>query len=100
MQRLWQRHSDKSQSVIELRNSKWQIQLTIIRASSICLVGSQAVTLGEAQNVAVKAMKKQNIGHSCTEDCLAWEKFKLFSKNQLTVTHKLIQNFIKYKINY
>jgi hypothetical protein len=77
MQRLRQRHSDKSQSVIELRDSKWQIQLTIIRAnaSSICLVGSQAVTLGEAQNVAVKAMKKQNAGHSCTEGCLAWEEF-------------------------
>ena len=62
MQRLRQRHSDKSQSVIELRNSKWQIQLTVIRpgASSINRVPSQPVTLREAQNLAAKAMEKQN----------------------------------------
>ena len=77
MQRLRQLHSDKSQSVIELRHSKWQIQLTVIRpsASSISRVESQAVTLREAQNLAAKTMKKQNAGHSCTEDCLAWEEF-------------------------
>jgi len=77
MQRLRQRHSDKSQSVIELRNSKWQIQLTVIRpsASSINRVPIQPVTLREAQNLAAKAMEKQNGGHSCTEDCLPWEEF-------------------------
>ena len=77
MQRLRQRHSDKSQSVIELRNSKWQIQLTVIRpsASSINRVPSQPVTLREAQNLAAKAMEKQNGGRSCTEDCLPWEEF-------------------------
>ena len=77
MQRLRQLHSDKSQSVIEFRNSKWQIQLTVIRtnASSINLVRGQAVTAREAQNLAAKAMEKQNGGHSCTEDCLAWEEF-------------------------
>ena len=44
MQRLRQRHSDKSQSVIEFRHSKWQIQVTVVRtnASSISLVESQA----------------------------------------------------------
>ncbi len=77
MQRLRQLHSDKSQSVIELRNSKWQIKLTVIRpsASSINLVPSQAVTLRDAQNLAATTMKKQNAGHSCTEECLAWEEF-------------------------
>ena len=56
MQRLRQRHSDKSQSVIELRNSKWQIQLTAIRpsASSINRVPSQPVTLRKAQNLGRK----------------------------------------------
>jgi hypothetical protein len=77
MQRLRQFHSDNSQSVIELRNSKWQIHLTIIRgsASSIRVDENGAVTLREAENLAAKAMEKQNGGHSCTEDCLAWEEF-------------------------
>jgi len=77
MQRLRQFHSDNSQSVIELRNSKWQIHLTIIRgsASSIRVVENGTVTLREAENLAAKAMEKQNGGHSCTEDCLAWEEF-------------------------
>ena len=77
MQRLRQLHSDKSQSVIELRNSKWQIKLTVIRpsASSISFVESQVGTLDEAQHLAARTMKKQNAGHSCTEDCLAWEEF-------------------------
>jgi hypothetical protein len=77
MQRLRQLHSDKSQSVIELRHSKWQIHLTVIRgsASSIRVVGNGVVTLREAQNMAANAMKNQNGGHSCTEDCLAWEEF-------------------------
>jgi len=77
MQRLRQRHSDKSLSIVELRNSKWQIQVTVIRpsASSISCVESQAVTFDEAREVAATTMKKQNAGHSCTEDCLAWEEF-------------------------
>ena len=77
MQRLRQRHSDKSQSVIEFRHSKWQIQVTIVRtnASSISSVESQAGTLDAAQCLAVQTMKKQNAGHSCTEDCLPWEEF-------------------------
>jgi hypothetical protein len=77
MQRLRQLHSDKSQSVIELRNSKWQIHLTVIRgsASSIRVVENAAVTLREAQNLAAKATEKKNGGHSCTEDFLTWEEF-------------------------
>ena len=77
MQRLRQRHSDKSQSVIEFRHSKWQIQVTVVRtnASSISVVESKAVTLGEAQNFAAQTMKKQNAGHSCTDACLDWEEF-------------------------
>ena len=77
MQRLRPRHSDKSLSIVELRNSRWQIQVTVIRpsASSISHVESQAVTLAEAQQLAATTMKKQNAGHSCTEDCLAWEEF-------------------------
>ena len=31
MERLRQRHADKSQSVLELRNRKWQIHLMIVR---------------------------------------------------------------------
>jgi len=77
MQRLRQRHSDKSLSAVELRNSRWQIQVTVIRksASAISYVESQAVTLDEAQQLAATTMKKQNAGHSCTEDCLASEEF-------------------------
>ena len=77
MQRLRQRHSDKSLSVVEFRHSKWQIQVTVVRASgsSISFVESKAVTLGEAQNFAAQTMKTQNAGHSCTENCLAWEEF-------------------------
>jgi hypothetical protein len=77
MQRLRQRHSDKSQSVIEFRHSKWQIQVTVIRASasSISCVESKSGTVDAAQHLAAQTMKKQNAGHSCTEDCLAWEEF-------------------------
>jgi hypothetical protein len=77
MQRLRQRHSDKSLAVVEFRHGKWQIQVTVIRASGsfISFVESLATTLGEAQNLAEKAMTKQNAGHSCTDDCLAWEEF-------------------------
>ena len=76
MQRLRQRHSDKSQSVIELRNSKWQIQLTVIRpsASSINRVPSQPVTLREAQNLAAKAMEKQNAFAKKTKELAAPSK--------------------------
>ena len=64
MQRLRQLHSDKSQSIIELRNSKWQIKLTVIRtsASSISCVQSQVGTLDAAQHLAAQTMKKQNAG--------------------------------------
>ena len=77
MQRIRQRHSDKSQCVIEFRHSKWQIQVTVVRtgASSISCVESQVGTLDAAQHLAAQTMKKQNAGHSCTEDCLDWEEF-------------------------
>ena len=77
MQRLRQRHSDQSQSVIELRKSKWQVQLTVSRngGSLIKLVGIYRTTLDEAKDLAGRAMKSENRGHSCTEDCLAWEEF-------------------------
>ena len=77
MQRLRQRHDDKSQSVIELRNSKWQVQVTVSRngGSLIKLVGIYTTTVDEAKNLAAKAMQVENRGHSCTEDCLAWEEF-------------------------
>ena len=77
MQRLRQRHADKSQSVIELRNSKWQIQLTIVRVdgSVISLVSMHKVTLDEAKNLAARALKQRNGGHSCTEDCEDWQEF-------------------------
>ena len=76
-QRLRQRHSDRSLCVIEYRHGKWQIHVTVIRmsASSITSIENQAVTLSEAQLLAAQTLKKQNAGHSCTEDCLAWEEF-------------------------
>ena len=64
MQRLRQRHSDKSLSIVELRHSKWQIQVTVVRtsASSISCVESQVGTLDAAQHLAAQTMKKQNAG--------------------------------------
>ena len=63
--------------MIELRNSKWQIELIIVRVdgSSVSFAAMHALTLDEAKYFAANAMKKQNGGHSCTEDCLAWEEF-------------------------
>jgi hypothetical protein len=77
MQRLRQRHADNSQSVIELRNSKWQVQVTVSRngGSLIKLVGIYTTNVDEAKKLAAKAMKVENRGHSCSEDCLAWEEF-------------------------
>jgi hypothetical protein len=77
MQRLRQRHADNSQSVIELRNSKWQVQVTVSRngGSLIKLVGVYTTNVDEAKNLAAKAMKVENRGHSCSQDCLAWEEF-------------------------
>jgi hypothetical protein len=77
MQRLRQRHADKSQSVIELRNSKWQVQVTVSRngGSLIKLVGIYTTTVDEAKRLAGMAMKAENRAHSCTENCLAWEEF-------------------------
>ena len=77
MQRLRQLHSDKSQCVIELRNSKWQIELTLIRVdgSFISLVSMHEVTVDEAKTLAAKALSQQNGGHSCTQGCEDWEEF-------------------------
>ena len=77
MQRLRQRHADKSQSVLELRNSKWQIQLMIVRVdgSFASFVALHEVTLNEAKTLAATALKQQNGGHSCTADCEDWEEF-------------------------
>ena len=77
MQRLRQRHADKSQSVIEFRPSKWQVQVTVIRASasSISCVEIRQARWTPDKHLAAKTMKKQNAGHSCTEDCLDWQEF-------------------------
>ena len=77
MQRLRKRHADKSESLIESRKSKWQIQLSIVRedGKSVNFVAMHTVTLDEAKALAATAMRKQNCGHSCTEDCEAWEEF-------------------------
>ena len=77
MQRLRQRHADNSQSVIELRNSKWQVQVTVSSngGSLIKLVGIYTTNVDEAKNLAAKAMKVENRGHCCSDDCLAWEEF-------------------------
>jgi hypothetical protein len=77
MQRLRQLHSDKSQCVIELIHSKWQIELTLIRVdgSVISLVSMHEVTLDEAKNLAARGLSQQNGGHCCTENCGDWEEF-------------------------
>ena len=77
MQRLRQRHADNRQSVIELRNSKWQVQVTVSRngGSLTKLVGIYTTNVDEAKKLAAKAMKVENRSHACSEDCLAWEEF-------------------------
>ena len=77
MLRLRQRHSDNSQSVIEFRNSRWQIQSIVIRqeGSFIGVVQSRPVVVDEARNLAAQALQKANSTHCCTEDCEAWEEF-------------------------
>ena len=62
MLRLRQRYSDKSQSGIEFRNRRWQIQSIVIRneGSFISLADSRLVVVGEARTLAVRAMAKAN----------------------------------------
>jgi hypothetical protein len=78
MQRLQQRHSDKSRCVIELTKDVCKVQLTVPRNDGRCLnvLGIHTAKLqDEAKILGGNAMKRENGGHSCTGDCTDWEEF-------------------------
>jgi len=75
MQRLQQRHSDKSLSVIHFTKDLCKLQLTIPRSDGSCLsvTGIHSATLqDEAKLLCSRAMKRENSSHTCTEDCYDW----------------------------
>jgi len=77
MQRLQQRHSDKSLSVIQFGNDVCKLQLSIPRNDGSCLnvVGMHSAKLqDEAKILCGNAMKRENSGHTCTADCTDWEE--------------------------
>ena len=77
MQRLQQRHSDKSLSVIQFTKDVCKLQLTIPHNDGSCLnvIGiHSAKPQDEAKILCSRAMKRENSGHTCTADCHDWEE--------------------------
>jgi len=77
MQRLQQRHSDKSLSVIHFTKDLCKLQLTIPHGDGSCLnvIGiHSAKPQDEAKILCSRAMKRENSSHTCTADCHDWEE--------------------------
>ena len=77
MQRLQQRHSDNSRSVIQFTHDVCKLQLSIPRNDGSCLnvTGIHSTKLHEeAKILCGNAMKRENSGHTCTADCNDWEE--------------------------
>jgi hypothetical protein len=75
MQRLQQRHSDNSRSVIVFTKDVCKFQLSIPRDDG-CLnvVGIHSAKLqDEGKILCGNAMKRENSSHTCTADCTDWE---------------------------
>ena len=78
MQRLQQRHSDKSLSVIQFTTDVCKLQLTIPHSdgTSLNVIGIHpAKPHDEAKILCSNAMKRENSNHTCTADCHDWEEF-------------------------
>jgi hypothetical protein len=75
MQRLQQRHSDNSRSVIEFTKDVCKLQLSIPRDDGyLNVVGIHSAKLqDEGKILCGNAMKRENSGHTCTADCTDWE---------------------------
>ena len=77
MQRLQQRHSDTSLSVIQFTKDVCKLQLTIADSDGSCLnvIGIHSANLQEeAKILCGRAMKRENSSHTCTADCHDWEE--------------------------
>ena len=77
MQRLQQRHSDNSRSVIQFTHDVCKLQLSIPLNDGSCLnvTGIHSTKLHEeAKILCGNAMKRENSGHTCTADCNDWEE--------------------------
>ena len=79
MQRLTQIHSDRSMGEITFAQNSWRVRLSIHRpdGSELVLVGIQAGTLDEAQELASTAMAREHGTHVCDGECQPWIKIEV-----------------------
>jgi hypothetical protein len=78
VERLRQIHSDDSVSEITLKQDSWRVRLTIPRpdGTELNLFGIQSDSLDEAQELASKAMARENRSHSAMVHVRAGQSFK------------------------